>query len=153
MECLSSSNCLEKAMRLPFIFICISMDMPSSSLKEFIISGSPRCQISWFLVVLCPYSPLLKPFITHSGTCFTRFSSWHEYTASKQKLTYREGLYWLCAAFISHIQAAFNISHFAHVGAEKQTNTIKWVIFETENFIQEAKSEFQRILILKSAYF
>ena len=56
-------------------------------------------------------------------------------------------------AFISHIQAAFSISHFAHVGAERQTNTAKWVIFEKENFVQEAKSEFQRILFSKSAYF
>ena len=50
IECLSSShaNCLEKSMRLPFILICISMDMPPSSLKTLLISGSLRCQIRWF---------------------------------------------------------------------------------------------------------
>ena len=33
------------------------------------------------------------------------------------------------------------------------TTIVKRVIFKTENFAQEAKSEFRRILISKSAYF
>ena len=46
--------------------------------------------------------------------------SMHEQTASKQKLTYQEGLYWFCVGLISHIQAAFSIKHFAHISTEMQ---------------------------------
>ena len=34
----------------------------------------------------------------------------------------------LCAAFISHIQAAFSKSHLAHVDVERQTNIYKHTV-------------------------
>ena len=44
-------------------------------------------------------------------------------TAFEPKLTCVYLLYRLCLAFISCIQAAFSTFRFAHVGAERQTNT------------------------------